>query len=97
MNKAEEKVCKRFMVAGRVQGVFFRASAAGVAKRLELVGHALNRTDGRVEVLVSGARENVNQFVAWLQSGPPLAQVTDVAEEAAELDELRAVDKFLTG
>lgn len=44
----------RFVVSGRVQGVFFRASTRDEALRLGLRGHARNLPDGRVEVMVSG-------------------------------------------
>ncbi|HEX7770686.1 MAG TPA: acylphosphatase, partial [Dokdonella sp.] len=39
----------RFLVSGRVQGVFFRASTQARALELGLVGHARNLADGRVE------------------------------------------------
>jgi TolB protein len=41
---------RRCYVSGRVQGVFYRASAAQRARELELRGHARNLPDGRVEV-----------------------------------------------
>ena len=42
-------VARRYVVSGRVQGVFFRASTRDAAVSLGLSGHALNRPDGRVE------------------------------------------------
>ena len=44
----------RFIISGRVQGVFFRASTREQAQRLGLRGHARNLPDGRVDVLVVG-------------------------------------------
>lgn len=67
-----------FVVAGRVQGVGFRASAAGVARRLQLEGHVRNRGDGAVEGEAQGERAAIDAFVAWLRQGPPLAHVTDL-------------------
>jgi len=71
-------VCKRFLVSGRVQGVFFRASTAREASRLGLSGSATNLSDGSVEVVASGASSKVGEFAGWLASGPPMANVTRV-------------------
>lgn len=76
-----ELVCKRFLVSGRVQGVFYRASAAREATRLGLRGWALNLPDGRVEVLACGPQQALQELHNWLQSGPPLAQVSEVSTE----------------
>lgn len=86
-----ERVCKRFSVSGRVQGVWFRASAAKEGKRLGLQGWTLNLPDGRVEVLACGPAESIADFGKWLALGPPLAQVTRIdekSEEASQFDTL---------
>ena len=72
---------RRFTVAGRVQGVFFRDSTRQVAQSLQLSGHAINRPDGTVEVLACGNPEALDQLAGWLQHGPPLARVTEVVAE----------------
>lgn len=79
-------VCRRFMVSGKVQGVFFRASAARQAERLQLCGWAKNLPDGRVEVLALGSDAAVGQLREWLRQGPPRARVDgiEVCDEAAE-------------
>jgi acylphosphatase len=76
-----DNLCKRFHVAGRVQGVYFRASTAQEGRRLGLRGWALNLPDGRVEVLTCGPAEGVAELGNWLQRGPPLAKVTRVVEK----------------
>ncbi|NEV62140.1 acylphosphatase [Thiorhodococcus minor] len=78
---AEQRVCYRCLVAGRVQGVFFRASAREQAMRLGVTGYAKNLPDGRVEVLVCGEAHAVTQLRDWLRSGPSAARVTGVACE----------------
>jgi acylphosphatase len=75
-----ENICKRFRVSGRVQGVYYRASAAAEGKRLGLRGWALNLPDGNVEVLACGTARRVAEFAEWLQHGPRLAKVTSVEE-----------------
>ena len=66
------------LVSGRVQGVFFRASAQAEAQRLGLSGWVQNLPDGRVEAVAEGDREQVASFVDWCQHGPPNAEVEDV-------------------
>jgi acylphosphatase len=77
----EHRVCYRCVVAGRVQGVFFRAAAREQAMRLGVTGYARNLSDGRVEILVCGEPQSVAQLRDWLRTGPPQASVSGVACE----------------
>ena len=74
----------RFLVTGRVQGVFFRASTREQARRLGLRGHARNLPDGSVEVVAVGSADALESLAAWLRQGPPLAQVAAVQRIATE-------------
>lgn len=50
-------------------------------------GWVRNRRDGRVEAVVAGAREKVDELVTWARHGPPMAEVEHVrslAEPAAD-------------
>ena len=76
-------IARRCFVAGRVQGVFYRASTRIRAETLGVTGHARNLPDGRVEVLACGTLEAVEALCAWLWQGPPAAHVT-----AVEIEEL---------
>lgn len=77
--------CRRFLVSGRVQGVWFRASTRTEAERLGLTGRAVNLPDGRVEVVACGDADALNVLQGWLWRGPELAEVVDVEEtETAE-------------
>jgi acylphosphatase len=71
----------RFIVEGRVQGVFYRASTQETAAALGLAGWARNLSDGRVEVVASGDPAAVESLAAWLWDGPPGAVVTGVMLE----------------
>jgi len=71
----------RCLVAGRVQGVYYRASAAREASRLALRGWAKNLPDGRVEVVVAGDPDALAALSAWLWKGPPAARVQIVVVE----------------
>lgn len=76
-------MCERFVVSGRVQGVFFRASAQQRARELGLTGYAKNLPDGRVEALACGPAPAVDAFAAWLHQGPPRARVQAVTRTHA--------------
>jgi acylphosphatase len=75
--------CMRFVVSGRVQGVAFRAGTLKRARELDLQGFVRNREDGRVEVLACGEVAALEGLRQWLHDGPPLADVREVAVEAA--------------
>lgn len=79
------EIAARFFVAGRVQGVFYRASAQAQAQRLGLRGYARNLPDGRVEVLAIGPAAAVDALSDWLRQGPPNAVVDTVDRENADV------------
>lgn len=66
------------LVTGKVQGVFYRASAMEQAQRLGLSGYVQNLPDGAVEAVVEGSQPSVEQFIAWCKEGPTAARVEDV-------------------
>jgi acylphosphatase len=74
-----DKICISCIVSGRVQGVWFRASAREKAQQLGLTGWVRNLPGGEVEVLACGLRERVEVFYQWLQVGPRLAKVVGVS------------------
>lgn len=86
---------QRFLVSGRVQGVFFRASTRTRAQALGLRGHAVNLPDGRVEVLAAGDAEALEALAQWLWEGPPDAKVESVERSPASPGE--AGEGFRTG
>ena len=88
-------ICKLCFISGRVQGVFFRASAARRAIELKLTGYAKNLPDGRVEVLACGALAAVDTLCEWLWDGPPAARVNEVVireVECADIPKVFSVD-----
>jgi acylphosphatase len=66
------------VIRGRVQGVYFRASAAREAKRLGLTGWVKNRPDNAVELVAEGEEDQVKDFLAWAQHGPSTARVDKI-------------------
>lgn len=71
---------RRYLVTGRVQGVFFRAGTKQQAGRLGLRGYVRNLPSGQVEVLAVGEASAVAEMERWLRRGPEQAQVTGVTE-----------------
>lgn len=86
--------CRRFLVSGRVQGVFFRASTRARATELGLRGQAKNLSDGRVEVVACGVPAALDELEIWLRHGPPLAVVTGV--ESSEMTVTPVPNSFTT-
>lgn len=78
------------VVTGRVQGVFYRATAVERAADLGLDGWVRNREDGAVELVAEGPEPAVAALVAWCREGPPGARVDDVrVERSAPRGDLR--------
>jgi acylphosphatase len=75
---------RRCFVTGRVQGVFFRASARKEGRLLGLRVKARNLRDGRVEVVAAGDEAALDALCRWLHEGPSMAQVTRVSCQAAD-------------
>lgn len=77
-------IARRCLVAGRVQGVFYRTSTRARAEVLGVTGYARNLPDGRVEVLACGEPEAVTALCDWLWRGSPASSVRDVQVETVE-------------
>lgn len=79
-------VCRRVLISGHVQGVFFRDGVRHEAMAAGLSGSARNLADGRVEVVLEGGPAAVDRVIAWCRTGPPSALVVNVeiASESVE-------------
>jgi acylphosphatase len=65
-------------IDGRVQGVFYRGFTQGLAHNLGLSGWVRNLRDGRVEAVLEGKRELVEEAIKECYAGPPGARVTNI-------------------
>lgn len=72
------------LIKGKVQGVFYRASAKAAAERLHITGWIKNTPEGYVEALACGEEGNLRQFVEWCRKGPERAVVSDVVKLSDE-------------
>ncbi|MCL6567846.1 MAG: acylphosphatase [Meiothermus silvanus] len=77
------------LVTGEVQGVGYRAYARKRAMELGLCGYAENLSDGRVEVVAEGSKENLEQFLEFLRKGPRLSRVTGLDVQWSEATGLK--------
>ncbi len=78
---------KNCIVKGKVQGVFYRATAKSQAEDLGLTGWVKNLNDGSVEIECQGEETYLNEFLDWAKKGPDWARVDDFTEKEIEIRE----------
>ena len=76
---------RRYVVSGRVQGVGFRWFVEREAAQIGVTGWVRNCTNGDVEVMATGTREQHTSLRQKLQQGPRAARVDYVGESRAPL------------
>lgn len=81
------KCCKRCVVSGKVQGVFFRNATQKQAIKHGVKGWVRNLANGDVECVLCGEEEIIAKLCAWLWEGPPAAKVTHVDVEEIPWEE----------
>jgi acylphosphatase len=78
------------LIKGKVQGVFYRATAKDIAEKTGVKGWIKNTESGDVEAVVTGTKELVNEFTEWCKKGSTLAKVSEVnitEREAEDFEE----------
>lgn len=80
----DEVIAYHLIISGKVQGVFYRKSAAKKAMQLALVGWVQNKTDGSVEIEVQGGINDVKEFIDWCTKGPEYAIVEGIQQQQIE-------------
>jgi len=74
----------RFLISGRVQGVFYRANVSKHACEAGFSGYVRNLEDGRVEAAVSCAEERLGEFIALLQRGSEASRVDGIEQSVTD-------------
>lgn len=74
-------------IKGKVQGVFYRATAKDVADLLGIKGWVKNLPDNNVEIRATASEELLQKLIHWCKQGPPKARVEDVIVEELRLEE----------
>jgi len=77
---------RRVLISGLVQDVWFRATTAKQAVRAGVRGWVRNLADGRVEAVLEGTADAVNEMIDFCSRGPEMARVDriEVVEEDPE-------------
>ena len=77
----------RLTIKGKVQGVFYRATAKDVADLTGIKGWVRNLPDNNVEIIATASEELLQKFINWCKQGPPKAKVEEVIVEDIDLEE----------
>ena len=77
----------RLTIKGKVQGVFYRATAKDVADLTGVKGWVKNLPNDNVEITATATEEILQKFINWCKEGPPKARVDDVNVEELGLQE----------
>lgn len=94
MNQDKKISSRRFIVSGKVQGVFFRASTKKEADKLGLKGYAKNLQSGQVEVLAQGDLDSIEELRVWLYEGSEYSEVETIVEVDGQIEVI--LDAFRT-
>ncbi len=68
----------RIEVRGRVQGVHFRNYIKKFAEKEEIMGSAMNLSDGGILIVAQGERDKINQLLSWLEESPGFSKVENI-------------------
>lgn len=81
------KICRRCVITGKVQGVFFRQGTKEQALSLHITGWVRNLSSGQVEAFICGEEANIERLCEWLREGPPAAKVQQLEIQAVPWQE----------
>lgn len=82
----ETMTIRRWLIAGRVQGVGFRWFVCRQAERLGVEGWVRNLEGGRVEAVARGLPRVLDELAARLAQGPTASRVEIVTPATAPLE-----------
>jgi acylphosphatase len=87
----------RVVVQGRVYGVHYGGTVVSQAARLGLVGWVQEHPSGRVEFVVEGPKELIEEILDWAEhDGPPSAKVESVevtwGAPSGDFDRFQAIE-----
>ena len=76
---------RRYFFEGRVQGVGFRYSTRQLAKGFDVTGWVRNLPDGRVEMLIAGESQELDEFLEEIHDSPIGHHIREQEQHAAEM------------
>jgi acylphosphatase len=78
------------LITGKVQGVFYRATAKKIATESGVTGWIKNTTNDAVECIATGDKESLQIFIDWCRKGPLNAVVKGVTIKPAADETFKA-------
>lgn len=75
MNNKKSEIRAHLFIEGRVQGVFFRVWTRNTAESLGLTGWVKNLANGRVEAVIEGSKDKVEEMIEKCGEGSRIAKV----------------------
>lgn len=70
----------KFIVSGRVQGVYYRKTINENAQKLNCSGYVKNLPTGDVEVAITCKQEDLDKFLDILKQGSVNSHVTNIEQ-----------------
>jgi acylphosphatase len=92
--KKMDRKTLHLLIEGKVQGVFYRASAKEKADEMKITGWVKNTGDGNVEIVCQAGEAALQEFINWCKQGPTRAKVEHIKvteTTAAEFGDFRIV------
>ncbi len=83
---------QEIVVKGKVQGVYFRATACSIGIGLGLKGTVKNLPDGSVQIVAEGPRHALEEFISWCRTGPSGATVTELDITEGPLEDMKGFE-----
>ena len=71
----------RFIVSGKVQGVFYRKAIQQMASLGQIPGYVRNLPDGSVEVVAALHEDQLDDFLQILRNGSASSRVENITYE----------------
>jgi len=71
----------RFIIFGRVQGVYYRKYVSQSAMKKQIRGYVKNMPDGTVEVVAELINDDLDEFLELLREGSLLSHVDEISYE----------------
>ena len=83
----------KIRIHGKVQGVYYRATAVDKAKLFGVAGFTRNEADGTVYIEAEGDEESIRRFIEWCHIGSTRSVVEKVLIEEGDL---KHYENFIT-
>ncbi|MFV0416877.1 MAG: acylphosphatase [Chthoniobacterales bacterium] len=82
-----DRLSKKIHYEGRVQGVGFRYTVRRIASGFEISGTIQNLSDGRVELIASGEKNELSEFLTAIRESELAGHIQKEFEETLTLTE----------